>query len=57
MAAVDDEKGIRLVVDLTMYTANTRDMPSKQVADLSTSQASDATISEQLATSRRRKEQ
>lgn len=47
MAAVDDEKGIHLVVDLTMYPVNTRDMPTKQVGDLETS------TSEQLATRRR----
>lgn len=47
MAVVDDEKGIQLVVDLTMYSAETRDVPSKQVCD------SKMSIFEQLATMRR----
>lgn len=48
VAAVDDGKGIQLVVDLTMYSAaDTRDIPSKQVADLKMS------TSEELATRRR----
>lgn len=47
MGVADDDKGIQLVVDLTMYSTDTRDNPSKQACDLNMS------TSEHLATRRR----